>query len=34
MTFATEPTQLTWRTGTLLRGLTELPVTLRWLDSL
>ncbi|MCX5247559.1 cytochrome P450 [Streptomyces sp. NBC_00201] len=34
MAFAIEPTQLTWRTGTLLRGLTELPVTLRWLDSL
>ncbi|MCI3274865.1 cytochrome P450 family protein [Streptomyces cylindrosporus] len=34
MTLATDPTQLTWRTSTLLRGLTELPVTFDKLDEL
>ncbi|MCY0950632.1 cytochrome P450 family protein [Streptomyces sp. H27-S2] len=29
MTFATDPAHLTWRTSTLLRGLTELPVNFR-----
>ncbi|WP_405671294.1 cytochrome P450 [Streptomyces sp. NBC_01530] len=34
MAFAADPAQLTWHTGTLLRGLTELPVAFGWSGSL